>query len=44
MSDSSDSSPARATPAQTPLGQTIYLAPEGFVQDLVAELGDVATV
>ncbi|HYG91030.1 MAG TPA: SAM-dependent methyltransferase [Azospirillum sp.] len=27
-----------------PLNQTIYLAPEGFVDDLVAELGDVAAV
>lgn len=44
MSDSSDTSSARPAPAQTPLGQTIYLAPEGFVQDLVAELGDVAAV
>ncbi|HYH37300.1 MAG TPA: SAM-dependent methyltransferase [Azospirillum sp.] len=28
----------------TPLNQTIYLAPEGFVDDLVAELGEVAAV
>ncbi|WP_029008915.1 SAM-dependent methyltransferase [Azospirillum halopraeferens] len=27
-----------------PLGQTIYLAPEGFVDDLVAELGEVSAV
>ncbi|HYH18063.1 MAG TPA: SAM-dependent methyltransferase [Azospirillum sp.] len=27
-----------------PLGQTIYLAPEGFVDDLVAELGEVSDV
>ena len=30
--------------AVTPLGQTVYLAADGFLDDLVAELGDVATV
>ena len=32
------------TPAAQPLGQTAYLAPIGFVQQLVDELGDVAAV
>ncbi|MGQ9367297.1 SAM-dependent methyltransferase [Azospirillum sp. ST 5-10] len=31
-------------PAIEPLGQTVYLAPEGLLDDLVAELGDVAAV
>ncbi len=34
----------KTEPMTEPLNQTIYLAPEGFVDDLVAELGDVAAV
>ncbi len=36
------SDPLPPTAAGEPLGMTGYLAPDGFLDDLVAELGEVA--
>ena len=43
--NTTSSRPQAAPGAETvPLGQTVYLAADGFLDDLVAELGDVASV
>jgi 23S rRNA (cytidine2498-2'-O)-methyltransferase len=44
MNDMPPASPVTEFPPHQPLGQTVYLAPEGFTDDLVAELGEVSTV